>query len=108
MTASWGIFGAFFVVMHAGAIITGLSTPPVPPVPILTLHPSSPTVPDNVPAGYAALTVTVTMSDGSAFNGTIQVSDTTGLFGVSGMNIVTGRDLTPEDDGSHVTTITAQ
>ncbi len=60
---------------------------------------------DNAPAGTVIATVQVTMSDGSFFTGTLTSSDP--FFAVSGMDIVTARQLTPADDGTHTTIITA-
>jgi hypothetical protein len=83
-------------------------TPPAPATPTaITLSPASATTPDNVPAGTVLSTATVTMSDGSQFEGTLTSSDTSGFFAISGLNIVTARALTSADDGTHSTTITA-
>jgi hypothetical protein len=80
---------------------------PTPPASIsMTLSPSSPTLPDNSPAGTRVCSVSVTMSDGSPFTGTLTTSDTT-LFAISGSSVVTARALTSSDDGPHSTTITA-
>jgi hypothetical protein len=83
-------------------------TPPAPGTPTaITLSPASATTPDNAPAGTVLSTATVTMSDGSQFAGTLTSSDTSGFLAISGLNIVTARALTPADDGTHSTTITA-
>jgi hypothetical protein len=83
----------------------------VPPLPVqptaIRVNPVQLTIPDTAPAGIALATLTVDMSDGSVFNGTITSSDT-GFFAISGMNLVTARALTPADDGSHTTTLTAR
>jgi hypothetical protein len=86
------------------------SQPTLTALPVaLTLTLASPTVTDNAPVGTVLATANVTMSqDGSQFTGTLTVSDTTGVFAVSGMNIVTARALTSSDDGMHKTTITVQ
>jgi hypothetical protein len=85
------------------------SQPTLAALPVaLTLKLASPTVPDNAPAGTVVATVNVTMSqDGSQFSGMLTLSDTTGFFAASGMNIVTGRAVRSADDGMHTTTITA-
>lgn len=72
----------------------------------VTLSPASVTMLDNVPAGTVVSTATVTMSDGSAYHGTLTTSDTD-RYAVSGLNTVTKRALTPADAGAHPTTITA-
>jgi len=86
------------------------SQPTLTALPVaLTLTLPSPTMTDNAPVGTVLATANVTMSqDGSQFTGTLTVSDTTGFFAVSGMNIVTARALTSADDGMHKTTITVQ
>jgi hypothetical protein len=77
------------------------------PIPIaITLSPANPTMPDNAPAGTVIATASVTMSDGSQFNGSLTSSDTSGFFAISGLNIVTARALTSADDGTHSTVIT--
>ena len=40
----------------------------------ITVDPASPTLPDNSPAGTLIATVTVTMSDGSQFNGDLSLT----------------------------------
>jgi hypothetical protein len=84
------------------------TTPAVaPPAPTaITLTPGSVTTADNAPAGTLLATATVTMSDGSQFAGTLTTSNTD-FFVISGLNIVTARALTPADDGTHTTVITA-
>jgi hypothetical protein len=85
------------------------SQPTLAALPVaLTLALASPTVADSARVGTVVATANVTMSqDGSQFAGTLTVSDTTGFFAASGMNIVTARALTSADDGTHTTTITA-
>jgi hypothetical protein len=72
----------------------------------ITLTPANSTIADNAPAGALLATATITMSHGSQFAGTLTTSDTN-FFAVSGLNIVTARALTPADDGTHTTVITA-
>ncbi len=60
-----------------GNIKTTLTLAPivVGPVPIITVTPNPiPAVPDNSPAGTAIAVVTVTMSDGSPFTGTLTLT----------------------------------
>jgi hypothetical protein len=79
----------------------GVATPTT-----ITLSSASPTIPDVTPAGTVIATANVTMSDGSQFTGTLTTSNTS-LFAISGLNIVTARALTPADDGTRSTVITA-
>jgi hypothetical protein len=78
--------------------------PPTPTANAFTL--ASPTIPDNSPAGTLIATANVTMSDGSQFKGTLTTSNTD-ICHISGLNIATARALTPADDGTHPTVITA-
>jgi hypothetical protein len=87
----------------AGAGSTGGTPYPT----AIYLSPAAASLPDDATAGTFITRATVTMSDGSAFTGTLTTSDTT-FFAISGMNIVTARDLTTADDNTtFVTTITA-
>jgi len=85
--------------------------PPPPPAPIPTgivLSPANPTIPDTAPAGALVASVTVTMSDGSAFKGSLSLSGpAASVFSVSGMNIIAARQLTSADDGPEMVTVTA-
>jgi hypothetical protein len=88
--------------------------PPPPPVPVppalptaITLSSTNVSISNNSRAGRVIATASVTMCDGSQFKGTLTSSDTSGIFAISGMNVVTGRALTAADDGLHTTTITA-
>ena len=78
--------------------------PPTPTAVTFTL--ASATIPDNAPAGTLLGTAHVTMSDGSQFAGTLTTSNTN-FYAISGLNIVTARALTPADDGTPSTVITA-
>jgi hypothetical protein len=73
----------------------------------IILSPTNVSIPDNSLAGTVIATASVTMSDGSQFTGTLTSSDTSGIFAISGMSVVTGRALTAADDGPHATAITA-
>ena len=81
------------------------SVPPPTPTAI-TLALASATIADNSPAGTLIATANVTMSDGSQFKGTLTTSNTD-IYAISGLNIVTARALTPADDGTHPTVVTA-
>jgi hypothetical protein len=84
-------------------------TPPAPGTPTptaITLALASATMPDNAPAGTLIATANVTMSDGSQFQGVLTTSNTD-IYAISGLNIVTARALTPANDGTHPTVITA-
>lgn len=65
---------------------------------------------DNDPAQFLIATAVVKMSDGSTCSGpptcTLTTSDTN-IYAISGLKVVTARQLSPADDGSHPTTITA-
>ena len=63
-------------------------------------------IPDNAPQGTLLTRLTVVMSDGSAFTGSLSSSNTT-FFTLTGNTLVTQHTLTPADDGVHTTTITA-
>lgn len=71
----------------------------------VALSPSSSTLPDNTPAGTVISTVTITMSDNSAFHGSL--TSNRSLFAISGMNVIAARNFTAGDDGLSQTTITA-
>ncbi len=71
----------------------------------ISFSPTSVSVPDDSTTGTILATVSVTMSDGSPFAGTITSSNS--LISVSGMNLILSRDLTPADDGSPAVTISA-
>jgi hypothetical protein len=75
----------------------------------VNLNPSSATVADNCtvaacPTPLSA--VTVTMSDGSTFAGSLAETGFTGCT-MSGSNVIVARTLTAADDGAKVCTITA-
>jgi hypothetical protein len=80
---------------------------PVFPLPgSVRVLPSGAPIPDNSPAGTYLATVSVATFDGLPFAGILTTSDTN-FFAISGMNVVTARALTPADDGTHTTVITA-
>jgi hypothetical protein len=72
----------------------------------VTFNPNAPSLPDNAAAGTTAAVVSVTMSDGSQFSGTLSASPPS-LFGISGSNLVISRALSSADDGPHACSVTA-
>jgi hypothetical protein len=72
----------------------------------VTFTPSAAFLPDNAAAGTTVAAVAVSMSDGSAFSGTLAASPA-GTVTISGKNLVLARALTAADDGSHQWTVTA-
>jgi hypothetical protein len=83
------------------------STDGMPHPTAIHLSPTAVTLVDNAAAGTFITSAVVTMSDGSTFTGTLSTSNTD-FFAISGMDIVTARDLTSGDDNTTFeTTITA-
>jgi hypothetical protein len=102
-------FGHWYVRQNAAWVDTGTTAPvegALPTPTAITLALASATIPDNAPAGTLIATANVTMSDGSQFKGALTTSNTN-IYAISGLNIVTARALTPADDGTHPTVITA-
>ena len=61
------------------AVLAVSIVPAVLPHPVsITLDPASVSLPDNSPAGMMLSTPTITMSDGSTFSGTVDVTDENG------------------------------
>lgn len=100
-TVSYG----WFVRQNGTWVSTSNPNPPPTPVSISLSPASVPSLSGQTPIGTRLSTATVTMSDGSPFNGIITTSNTD-LFDVSGMNVITKRVYTPADYGAHTTTIT--
>src|SRR5207253_1876335 len=79
----------------------GPSPPPPAPTPTsVTLTPASLSLPDNSPSGTSLSTVSVAMSDGSAFSGALSIG-ANNMAGFSGSTVVLTRALTATDDGAH-------
>jgi hypothetical protein len=59
---------------------------------VITVTPSTPTVPDTTPLGTKVAAFSVAMSDGSPFTGTVVFGapyyDAGGIFAISGGNII--------------------
>jgi hypothetical protein len=68
--------------------------------------PSTASLPDNAAAGTIVAAVSVSMSDGFAFAGSLAASPA-GTVTISGNKLVLARPLTPADDGSRQWTVTA-
>src|SRR5208282_5354422 len=77
--------------------VTGASLPPAPTG--VTFAPSTASLPDNAAAGTMVAAVSVSMSDGSAFAGTLAASPA-GTVTISGGKLVLARALTAADNGS--------
>jgi hypothetical protein len=63
-------------------------------------------LPDNLVAGTVIAAITVEMSDGSAFAGTL-AAEPAALVTTAAMNLVLARDLTPADGGEDTWEVTA-
>ena len=61
---------------------------------------------DNAAAGTTVAAVSVSMSDGSAFTGTLAASPS-GTVAISGKNLVLARALTSADNGSQTWSVAA-
>jgi hypothetical protein len=98
-----------FTVGATSAAITVQITAPPPPPPVptsVTLTPASVSLPDNSPAGTAASTATVAMSDGSAFAGMLTIG-ANNMVALARSTVALTRALTAADDGAHSFLITA-
>lgn len=78
------------------------------PVPSAVLfEPDEVSIPDNTAANYHLAEVTVEMSDGSDFGGSLVASPAT-IVRMDGNNLVTARALNPADVGPHTWVVTTQ
>src|SRR5271163_19 len=103
----WSVAAAQNGVTVSAAIpvqVTGASLPPTPTG--VTFAPSTASLPDNAAAGTMVAAVSVSMSDGSAFAGTLTASPA-GTVTMSGKNLMLARALTPADNGSHQWSVAA-
>jgi hypothetical protein len=81
--------------------------PPPPPTPTgVTFAPTMASLPDNAAAGTTVAAVSVAMSNGSAFTGSLAASPV-GTVTMSGNKLVLARGLTSADDGSHQWSVAA-
>jgi hypothetical protein len=74
-------------------------TPPTPTG--IVFIPANASLPDNSVAGTTVATVSVSMSDGSAFSGTLVAAPPTIVAVAGGTRLVLARALTAADDGPH-------
>src|SRR6266704_1178706 len=123
MKRFWLIPCLLAVAGFTGLRMTGGSFAPVPPTPILiTFSPINPSIADNFVNGTQVASVLVTMSDGSAFNGSLgfsppvtsgcaQNGNSSGLFGTAippTYAMLTTRTGSSADDGTNLATVTAR
>src|SRR6266568_1898287 len=122
MKRFWLIPCLLAVAGFTGLRMTGGSFAPVPPTPILiTFSPTNPSIADNFVNGTQVASVLVTMSNGSAFNGSLgfsppvtsgcaQNGNNSGLFGTAippTYALLTTRTGSSADDGTKLATVTA-
>ena len=110
------VAGSYPVRVHAVGIntrfsgfatfIVNVSAPSLPTPTGVTFVTKMTSLPDNSPAGTAIATVSVPMSDGSAFTGTLGASPS-GVVAISGKNLVLARALTSADNGLQTWSATA-
>ena len=120
ITASTGLIspGYYSVRVRANGINTRFSgsatftiiveaAGPTPPTPTgVTLTPATASLPDNAAAGTIVAALSVTMSDGSTFAGTLAASPA-GTVTISGNKLVLARGLTAADDGARQWSVVA-
>ena len=89
--------------------VAGGGAPPAP-LPVITVTPTIPEVPDTTPLGAIVATYTVTMSDGSPFSGTIGFGapnfDSGGIFALNGTNTSGNIIVNPAGSGVGPNTMT--
>jgi propanediol utilization protein len=107
----WSVSATQNGVTVSGAIRVQVnsSSPPPPPPPTptgVTFAPTTASLPDNAAAGTTVAAVTVAMSDGSTFSGSLAASPA-GTVTMSGNRLVLARGLTPADDGSYQWSVSA-
>jgi hypothetical protein len=91
----WGVSATQNGVTASGAIQVQVTPTPTG----VTFTPTLASLADNAAAGTIVAAVSVTMSNGSAFAGTLAASPA-GTVTISGTNLVLARALTSADDGS--------
>ena len=78
------------------------------PVPVISFNPPNPSIPANAPGGTVVAAIQVTMSDGSAFTGTLgfgtPYEDDNATFTISGSNLI----VNPSGPGLSADAITTQ
>jgi hypothetical protein len=84
--------------------------PPPTPVPIITFSPSAPNLDVNAPIGTLIAFISVTMSDGSAFTGTLGFAapyyNDGGICAIQGTSLILGAEL-PSGSSTQYCSITA-
>ena len=82
----------FTITVNAAAPPPPPPPPPPPVVPLISFNPPNPAIPSTTPKGAVVAAVVVTMSDGSAFTGTLGFGppnfDDGGTFAISGSNLI--------------------
>ena len=59
------------------------------PLPIITINPTNPNIPDTTPLGTTVATVSVVMDDGTPWTGSLILTNNLGnIFAISGSNII--------------------
>ena len=95
-----GIICALGFVVSANAqtatVTITVTKPPPPTITAINCSPVSMSIPDTTLANAVLSTCSVTMSDGSAYTGKLKTNS--GVFVMSGFNLVTARNLTSGDD----------
>jgi hypothetical protein len=88
---------------------------PGTPVPVISFNPPSPSIPANAPRGTVVAAIQVTMSDGSAFTGTLGFGtpylDDNATFTISGSNLIvnpSGPGLSADASTTQNVTVLAQ
>jgi hypothetical protein len=90
-----------------GVTVSGTIPVQVSPTPTgVTFTPSTVSLPDNASVGSTVAAVSVAMSDGSAFTGSLAASPA-GTVAISGNKLVLARGLTLTDDGTHLWSVAA-
>jgi hypothetical protein len=98
----WGVTTTQNGVTVSGSIPVQVNAVPTS----VTFTPSAASLPDSAAAGTTVAAVAVSMSDGSAFSGTLGASPA-GTVTISGKNLVLARALTSADNGPHQWTVAA-
>jgi hypothetical protein len=94
----WGATATQNGVTVAGSIAVQVNAIPTPTG--VTFIPSSTSLPDNAAAGTIVAAVSVAVSDGSAFTGTL-AANPSGTVMISGTKLVLARALSAADNGPH-------
>lgn len=86
--------------------------PPPAPVPVINFNPTQPSMPDTTPVGTQISQLVITMSDGSAFTGSVgfgsPYSSDAGICAIQGTNLILGANLPPGSSTQHCTITATQ